>query len=328
MIIETERLILRPWKETDAESLYTYAKDARVGPVAGWPVHTSVENSREIIRDVLSAPGNYAVCLKEDNRAIGCVGLMIGKASNVGLPESEGEIGYWIGVPFWGRGLIPEAVRAIIRHAFCDLGLETLWCGYFDGNEKSRRVMEKCGFVYHHTNRDVLWPRTGDVRTEHISLLTKAAWQSASPMRIMVSACLLGQKCKYNGGDNHSEAVAAFVRGREVIPVCPELAGGLSVPRSPCEIVNGVVMNRDGENVDEAFRSGAALCVELAKEKQIDLAVLQSRSPSCGVRQIYDGSFSGKTIEGSGVFASLLRENGFRVLDVEELEGERNHAEH
>ena len=76
MIFETERLILRPWEETDAESLYEYAKDDRIGPIAGWPVHTSVENSREIIKTVLSAPETYAVCLKEDNRAIGSIGLI------------------------------------------------------------------------------------------------------------------------------------------------------------------------------------------------------------------------------------------------------------
>ena len=319
--LTTDRLILRPWEETDAESLYEYAKDERIGPVAGWPVHTNVENSREIIREVLSVPETYAVCLKKDNRAIGCVGLMIGSRSNIGLPETEGEIGYWIGVPFWGQGLIPEAVREIIRHAFDDLHLQTLWCGYFDGNDKSRRVQEKCGFVYHHTNKDIPWKAMGDLRTEHISRLTKTARHNGSPMRILVSACLLGQKCKYNGGDNYAEAVTEYVRGHEVFPVCPEVAGGLSVPRSPCEIVNGVVMNADGENVDKAFRDGAAKCVELAKEKKIDLAILQSRSPSCGVRQIYDGTFSGRKIDGSGVFASLLRENGFRVLDVEDLKG-------
>ena len=81
MILETERLILRPWEESDAESLYEYARDERVGPVAGWQVHTSVENSRKIIKTVLSVPENYAVCLKEDNRAIGCVGLTLGKNS-------------------------------------------------------------------------------------------------------------------------------------------------------------------------------------------------------------------------------------------------------
>ena len=173
MELFTERLILRPWNESDAESLYEYAKDDRVGPIAGWPVHTSVENSREIIKSVLSAPETYAVCLKDDNRAIGCIGLKIGKQSNLDLPDTEGEIGYCIGVPFWGQGLIPEATREIIRHAFEDLSLKTLWCGYFDGNEKSKRVQEKCGFTYHHTNKDIHWQLMDDIRTEHVTRLTR-----------------------------------------------------------------------------------------------------------------------------------------------------------
>ena len=118
MDLVTARLILRPWREADAPSLYEYAKDPAVGPIAGWPPHTSEGNSREIIRTVLSAPETYAVCLKEDNRAIGSVGLMIGSRSNLDLPETEGEIGYWIGVPFWGRGLIPEAVKADFLNVF------------------------------------------------------------------------------------------------------------------------------------------------------------------------------------------------------------------
>ena len=177
MIFETERLILRPWKETDAESLYEYAKDERIGPIAGWPVHTSVENSREVIKAVLSAPDTYAVCLKEDNKAIGSIGLMVGRKSNIGLPDTEGEIGYWIGVPYWGQGLIPEAVREIIRYAFEEKHLETLWCGYFEGNEKSRRVQEKCGFTYHHTNKDIHWKVMDDIRTEYITRLTKDEWK-------------------------------------------------------------------------------------------------------------------------------------------------------
>ena len=88
MILETKRLILRPWDESDAESLYEYAKDDRVGPIAGWPPHTSVENSREVINNVLSAPETYAVCLKDNNKAIGSIGLMIGKESNLNLPEN------------------------------------------------------------------------------------------------------------------------------------------------------------------------------------------------------------------------------------------------
>ena len=112
MIFETERLILRPWEESDAESLYEYAKDERVGPIAGWPVHTSVDDSREII-----------------------------------------------------------------RHAFEDLHIKTLWCGYFDGNDKSRRAQEKCGFVYHHTDKDIHWKLMDDIRTEHITRLRREEWE-------------------------------------------------------------------------------------------------------------------------------------------------------
>ena len=138
-------------------------------------------------------------------------------------------------------------------------------------------------------------------------------------MKIMVSACLLGQNCKYNGGNNYSEKVMAFTAGHEVIPVCPEVAGGLPVPRSSCEIVNGEVVDTAGISRDKEFRAGAEACVRLAKENRIDLAILQSRSPSCGVDQVYDGTFSGHLIDGSGVFASLLRENGFSIIDAGNL---------
>ena len=177
MNMETERLILRPWCEDDAENLFAFAKNPVVGPIAGWPSHTSVENSREIIRNVLAINETYAVCLKTDNKAIGSIGLMIGTQSNLDLPETEGEIGYWIGVPFWGMGLIPEATKELIRHAFVDLNLETLWCGYFEGNAKSKRVQEKCGFVYHHTNKDIYWKLMDDIRTEHITRLTRKEWE-------------------------------------------------------------------------------------------------------------------------------------------------------
>lgn len=171
--LETERLILRPWNETDAEELYRYAKDDRVGPIAGWPVHTSVENSREIILTVLSKEGTYAVLLKETGQLAGSIGLMIGKESNLVITDSEAEIGYWIGVPFWGQGLIPEAVSELVRYAFEELKLDKLWCGYFDGNDKSRRVQEKCGFIYHHSNENIHWELMNDTRTEHITCITR-----------------------------------------------------------------------------------------------------------------------------------------------------------
>lgn len=171
MTFETQRLILRPWSESDAPNLYEYAKDERIGPNAGWPAHTSVENSLEIIKNVLSANETYAVCLKSDNKAIGSISLMIGKASSLGLSVEEAEIGYWIGVPFWGNGFIPEAVKELLRHGFEDLNLTKIWCGYFDGNVKSKRVQEKCGFKYHHTRKNAYFPLLKEIRTEHITYI-------------------------------------------------------------------------------------------------------------------------------------------------------------
>ena len=125
--------------------------------------------------------------------------------------------------------------------------------------------------------------------------------------------------CKYNGKNNYSERVAKYLEGHEVIPVCPEVLGGLPTPRDPSEIVSGEVINCKGVNVDRQFREGAEEALRIAKENGIDLAILQSRSPSCGVKQIYDGNFTGKLIPGQGVFAQLLEKNGFRVMDCEEI---------
>ena len=170
-ILETGRLLLRPWRESDVESLYEYASDERVGPIAGWPVHESVEFSSEVIRTYFSQPGVYAVTLKGEDKAIGMISLIRGTESNFDIPDDEGEISYWIGVPYWGQGLIPEAMREVIRHGFEDLRLKRLWCGYFDGNEKSKRAQEKCGFRHHHTEPMKYFPLTNDYRVEHVSCL-------------------------------------------------------------------------------------------------------------------------------------------------------------
>ena len=138
-------------------------------------------------------------------------------------------------------------------------------------------------------------------------------------MKILVSGCLLGENCKYNGGNNYSEKTAEYIKGHEVISVCPECLGGLPTPRIPAEIVKGVVTNRAGQVVDEEFRKGAKIALEIAQKEQVDVAILQSRSPSCGIKQIYDGTFSGVKIEGQGVFAELLKEHGVRLIDVEDL---------
>ena len=139
-------------------------------------------------------------------------------------------------------------------------------------------------------------------------------------MKIMVSACLLGENVKYNGGNNKSEALLRLLESHTVIPVCPEVLGGLPVPRTPVEIVKGTVTNRNGESVDEAFRRGAQKALDIANREKPDLIILQSRSPSCGVKQIYDGTFSGTLIPGQGIFARMAEDAGFRVMDAEDVQ--------
>ncbi len=173
MTFETERLILRPWREDDAEELYKYASDPDIGLPAGFPPHTSVENSREIIKNVLSAPETYAVCLKENGKPIGSIGL---HRNDLAENDDEYELGYWIGKPFWGQGLIPEAAREILRYAFEDLGMARIWCGHYEGNVKSRRVMEKLGFTYHHTAEGIEVRLLGETRTGHALLMTRESW--------------------------------------------------------------------------------------------------------------------------------------------------------
>lgn len=180
MILETERLILRSWREEDADDLYTYASDPDVGPPAGWPPHTSVENSCEIIRTVLSEPDTFAVCLKENGKPIGSIGF---HRNDLAEDDDEYELGYWIGKPYWGQGLIPEASREMLRYAFEDLKMNRIWCGYYDGNEKSHRVQEKLGFVYQRKTEGIEVSLLGEIRTGHSNLMTKERWQKVELFR-------------------------------------------------------------------------------------------------------------------------------------------------
>ena len=130
-------------------------------------------------------------------------------------------------------------------------------------------------------------------------------------------ACLLGRNCKYNGGNNFDAKVEAFIRGREVIPVCPEEV--LGMPRIPMEIVDGILINRAGESVDAIVRGQVQRILERLREEDIECCVLKSRSPTCGVRQVYDGTFSGKLVDGMGVLAQALQDAGYRCIDAEDL---------
>lgn len=138
-------------------------------------------------------------------------------------------------------------------------------------------------------------------------------------MKVLVSACLLGDNCKYDGGNNRNESVIKFVADHKVVPVCPEVLGGLPTPRQPSELIGNRVINKDGISVDEQFRTGAKEALTIALENEVDMAILQSRSPSCGVNEVYDGTFTGTLIPGRFIFAQMLDDAGIKVIDAGEV---------
>lgn len=137
--------------------------------------------------------------------------------------------------------------------------------------------------------------------------------------KILVSGCLLGENCKYNGGNNYNPRVEEFLKDKEVISICPEIMAGMGCPRNPIEIVDGVLTDCHGKNVDSLIRKSVMEIMERIRDEEIQCAVLQSRSPTCGVNQVYDGTFSGKLIPGSGVFAKSLMDAGYLVIDGEDI---------
>ena len=177
MILETDRLILRKWNDQDAASLYFLARNPEIGRKAGWLPHENVAYSRAIIRTILNGEEDYAIVEKGgNNKPVGCISLMTEENPERSRAEGEGEIGYWVGMPYWNRGYATEAVKEILRHGFDDLGLNKIYCAYFDGNNRSKKVQEKCGFVLHHTNYESHVPMLHEVRTEHVNYMTAAMW--------------------------------------------------------------------------------------------------------------------------------------------------------
>ncbi len=175
-MLESERIKLRPWQESDAAECYRYASSPLVGPIAGWPPHTSIEESRTVIREVFMVPEVYAIVLKETGLPIGCIGLKQGSDTDLTDKPDECELGYWLGEPYWGRGIMTEAVALILKHAFADLGMKKVWCGYYDGNTRSKRVQEKCGFHYMWTTESVDVPLMHETRKGHVNCLTREEW--------------------------------------------------------------------------------------------------------------------------------------------------------
>ena len=156
MILKSDRLVLRPWRESDAEALFRWASDPDLGPRAGWPPHKSVEESREIIRTIFCAEGMWAVVLQDSDMPIGCVGYLPSTTSNLAIAANECEVGYWIARPYWGKGICTEALQRVIAHCFDEKGFKVLWGTFFPSNPASGRVLQKCGFK--DTGREVCCP--------------------------------------------------------------------------------------------------------------------------------------------------------------------------
>ena len=178
MPLETERLFFRRWEESDAEDLYEAASNPEVGPPAGWQPHKNVEESLDIIRNVLNGPEAYAICLKENGKPIGTIELRLNGRTDMTDKDDECELGYWLAREFWGQGIMPEAAKEMLRYAFEDLGMTKVWCGYYDGNNKSKRVQEKCGFTHQWTTEGLEVKQMNEIRTGHVNLLTKEDWEA------------------------------------------------------------------------------------------------------------------------------------------------------
>lgn len=225
----TDRLILRPFLDADADAVYELAKNPAIGPAAGWPAHKNREESLSVIREVLRRPEIYAIVLRDTQQPVGAVGLQnfriadeegslisyfderksicpacctktegglteekdgTVRASGKSLGEEAGqeadgseirfeaELGYWLGEPFQGNGLMTEACRAVLEHGFTDLGLSRIWCCYFAGNEKSATVQRRLGFHFHHTDENKKVELLGEVREEIVNVMFQEEWPS------------------------------------------------------------------------------------------------------------------------------------------------------
>lgn len=173
MELTTPRLLLRPFREEDAEALYAYARNPRVGRAAGWKPHESAAESLEVIRTVFCGPHVFALTERESGRLIGAAGFTGGVLEETPAPQDE--IGYSLSPEFWGRGLMTEAAEALLDFGFGDRGLAAVWCNHYEENHRSRRVIEKYGFRYLYT-RDVRDEPSGALRPACFYLLTREEW--------------------------------------------------------------------------------------------------------------------------------------------------------
>lgn len=179
--LQTKRIFLRNFKLTDDKDIYRYAKNPNIGPIAGWPPHKSIKESRYFIQNYFMSPHIFAITLRsKPDHVIGLIGLELVDEGNgkFFMKPNEAEISYWIGEPFWGQGLVPEAIDAVLSYGFNTLNLDTIWCGYKDGNLQSKRAQEKQGFVFDRTIEKMYNPILDEYIIEHFTKLSRLSYLS------------------------------------------------------------------------------------------------------------------------------------------------------
>ncbi len=177
MILQTERLILRPWNDGDADTLYQLAKDPEVGPDCGWPPHKTLEVSQHVLKNMLMNSYTWAIVLKESGEVIGNISLMPFGTSSCAANDKEGEIGFWLGRPYWGNGYMPEACKEVQRYGFIEKGLNRIWCAHHKKNHKSARVQEKCNFRFDHEVEKHYSTQLDKYFDSIVNVLSKEDWE-------------------------------------------------------------------------------------------------------------------------------------------------------
>ena len=176
MIFESKRLILRPWSEDDLKACHEICSDPEVGPVAGWPCHLSEDDTRQALKGELSLPETYAIVLKARDIPIGSISIKTGERTYLTCSSDECEISFFLGKAYWGMGFMPEALEIVLTRAFEDLGMKNVLCGYYDGNDRSKRVQEKAGFKHLWTSENVRLLKMNEIRTGHVNILSVEDW--------------------------------------------------------------------------------------------------------------------------------------------------------
>ena len=171
--LTSERLTIRPWDDFDADELFELAQEPEIGYWCGWEPHKHIRDTFFALHNFLEIEETYAICLKDNNIIIGSIGLHFKNNIDLTYKDDEAELGYWIGKPYWNNGYATEAGKAIIKHAFKDLKLSRVWCGYYEGNEQSKRVQEKLGFKFHHRSESAEVPQLNTTRIGYVSCLSK-----------------------------------------------------------------------------------------------------------------------------------------------------------